>query len=136
MATPPDVVDHMAIFKGYSRVKDKFIGHDKSKKEYLKLRQKISDYVGSSMDNVHVTIYVDDVLDEPIIMCAGDGENILVITIDADANATHTWVQKTWKKVFRDALDNIESVVKNIATMIVSKASALVGSARPAIKEN
>lgn len=137
MATPPDVVDHMAIFKAYTRVKDKFIGHDKSKTEYLKLRESISRYIGSCMENVHVTIYVDDVLDEPIIICSGKGENKLVITFDADANFSHKWEKKTWKKVLRDAWDNIESVIQNIAQMIVSKTSGLVEFAhRLAIKEN
>lgn len=129
------MVDHRAIFNGYSRVRDKFIGHDKSKQEYLKLRSSISSYVGSSMKNVHVTIYVDDVLEEPIIICAGEGENKLVIIIDADANVTHNWEKKTWSKVLRDAWENIESVVKHIAQMIVSKTSALVGPRRLAVKE-
>lgn len=129
------MVDHRAINDGYLRAKDKFKGHDESKKEYLKLRQKISSYVGSSMKNVHVTIYVDNVLEDPIIICAGTGENKLVITIDDDAKVSHRWEKKTWSKVLRDAWDNVESVIQNIVQMIVSKTSALKGSVRLAIKE-
>lgn len=88
------------------------------------------------MDNVYVIIYVDDVFDELIIMCVGDGENIFVIIIDVDVNVIYIWVQKIWKKVFCDVLDNIEFVVKNIVIMIVFKVSVLVGFVCFVIKEN
>lgn len=84
-----------------------------------------------------MTIYIDEILEDPIEVLAGAGDNELVITIDEDANVNYEWTKETWSKVLRDAWNHVQSIIQEILEFITSKASSLLsveGSNRPAIK--
>lgn len=85
-----------------------------------------------------MTIYIDEVLEDPIEVLAGAGDNELVITIDEDANVSYEWTKETWSKKVKDAWNNVQSILQEILGFITSKASSLLsvkGSNRPAIKD-
>lgn len=133
------MLNHKALHNAFKRVKQHFKGHDQLANAFYKLRGGINDIVSGCEDNVNVSIYIDEVLDDPIEVCAGAGENELVITIDKDANVSYSWPKETWLKCISDAWNHAKSVTKSIIEYIVSSVSDLLsveGPDRPAIKDH
>lgn len=84
-----------------------------------------------------MTIYIDEILEDPIEVLAGAGDNELVITIDENAHVSYEWTKETWSKIISDAWNLVQSILQDILGFITSKASSLLsvkGSNRPAIK--
>lgn len=107
------------------------------KKAFFNLRGGIHNFVSGCVKNVKVTIYIDEVLEDPIEVIAGAGDNELVITIDENAHVNYDWTKETWSKVLSDAWNHVQSIIQGILEFITSKASSLLslkGSNRPAIK--
>lgn len=84
-----------------------------------------------------MTIYIDEILEDPIEVLAGAGDNEHVITIDENAHVSYEWTKETWSKIISDAWNLVQSILQDILGFITSKASSLLsvkGSNRPAIK--
>lgn len=84
-----------------------------------------------------MTIYIVEILEDPIEVLAGAGDNELVITIDENAHVSYEWTKETWSKIISDAWNLVQSILQDILGFITSKASSLLsvkGSNRPAIK--
>lgn len=94
-------------------------------------------FVSGCVKNVKVTIYIDEILEDPIEVLAGAGDNELVITIDENAHVSYEWTKETWSKIISDAWNLVQSILQDILGFITSKARSLLsvkGSNRPAIK--
>lgn len=70
------------------------------KKMFIEVREMIHKLVRSCADNVKVVIHMNEILDDPIIVTAGKGENILLVTIHSETGVDHKWTKETWTKVF------------------------------------
>lgn len=84
-----------------------------------------------------MTIYIDEILEDPIEVLVGAGDNELVITIDEDAHVAYEWTKETWSKIFSDAWNLVQSILQQILGCITSKARSLLsvkGSNHLAIK--
>lgn len=103
-----------ALNKAYNMVKEKFNDNKEIKEAYRGIRDSIYEWVRSCADNVRVVVYVDDILDDPIIVAIGDQENRLRITIKTDGKVTYSWTKQTWTKIFRDVKETIISIAKGI----------------------
>lgn len=109
------------------------------KRVFFQLRGGIHNFVSGCVKNVKVTIYIDEVLEDPIEVIAGAGDNELVITIDENADVSYDWTKETWSKKIKDAWNNVQSILQDILGYISSKASSLLsvkGSNRLAIKDH
>lgn len=132
-------LNHKALHNAFKRVKDNFKDHDDLKKVFYKLRGGIHNFVSGCVQNVKVSIYIDEILEDPIEVLAGAGDNELVITIDENADVSYEWTKETWSKIIKDAWNNVQSILQDILGYISSKASSLLsvkGSNRPAIKDH
>lgn len=131
-------LNHIALHNAFKRVKANFTEHAEIKGAFYQLRGGIHNFVSGCVKNVKVTIYIDEVLEDPIEVLAGAGDNELVITIDEDANVSYEWTKETWSKKVKDAWNNVQSILQEILGFITSKASSLLsvkGSNLPAIKD-
>nr|XP_034312015.1 uncharacterized protein LOC117684354 [Crassostrea gigas] len=126
-------LDHKALHNAFKRIKEKFKDHSELKTAFYKLRGKIHTFIGNCVNNVKVTIYIDEVLDDPIEIRAGAGENDFIITIDKDANVTYSWTRETWGKVLRDAWNKAKDITERIIGFIASKVGTLISLATSAL---
>lgn len=124
------------MHEAFKRVKDHFKDHDDLKRAFFQLRNGIHEYVSGCTKNVKVTIYIDNILDDPIEVLAGAGDNDLVINIEEDANVKYRWTKETWVKKINDAWNQVQSTLERIIDHITSEASTLltvIGTNRLAI---
>ncbi|XP_062597224.1 uncharacterized protein LOC134258702 [Saccostrea cucullata] len=119
-----------ALNRAFVRVKQKFRDNEELRDSFYDVRDGIHEVVATCANNVKVVIYIDEVLDEPIIVCAGNQENRLRITIKTEGRVTYSWTKETWGKVFRDAWNGVKSLTKKIIGCIVSKARTILSLAR------
>lgn len=128
-----------ALNTAFARVKEKFKNHHDLKKAFQSVRDEINDVVQGCVNNVKVVIYIDEVLDDPIVVNAGEGDNKLRITIQPGGNVTYSWTYETFSKIFYDAWNGVKEITKNIIKGITSKLREMVSFAlsfipRPALK--
>lgn len=112
-------INDETIHKAFSKVKEKIRSKKELKKGYVELRKTITQTVRSCSDNVQVKIYIDEVLDDPIKITCGRGDNKLMITIDSEDGVEFTWTETTMAKAFWDGwglgTDIAKRVVQTIA---------------------
>lgn len=82
----------------------------KFKKNFIEIRGNISKLVRSCADNVKVVIHMNAILDDPIIVTAGKGENILLVTIHSETGVDYKWTKETQTKVFGNGWENARKV--------------------------
>lgn len=90
-----------ALNKAFCKVIGKLRNHEHQKCVFYDVRNNIDKVVQNCSDNVIVYIYFY-VLDDPIIICAGNAENVLEIYIDNNEEASYVWTELTWTKIARD----------------------------------
>lgn len=78
------------------------------------IRREINETVSGCADNIRVIIYIDRVLDEPMVFCHGKEENRLVITVKSDGKIDYTWTDRTLGKYIRDGLSGFASRICSI----------------------
>lgn len=96
-----EVIDE-ELTTAFARVKHKFHDYSMLREAFYKVRDKIFKTVKTCSDNVRVVIYIDYVLDKPIIFRIGAEENRLRISIRTDGKASYSWTKETWSKDFHD----------------------------------
>ena len=115
--------------KAFQRVQQKFneddLHHEKMKEALEDLRDEICDIVRHCSTNVEVVIYINSVLDKPITVKAGNGENRLRMTIKRNGKLTYGWTKETWGKFFTEAWEGVTSLMKRILGCIISCASEI-----------
>lgn len=128
-----EVIDE-ELTRAFARVKHKFHDYSMLREAFYKVRNKIFETVKTCSDNVRVVIYIDDVLDEPIIVRIGAEENRLRISIRTDGKASYSWTKETWSKVFRDGWKGEKPLIMKILGFFASKAIfAVAKNVLPAI---
>lgn len=106
-------VDARALNDEYVIHKQYFAAFNLQRNAYYNLRDNIPSYLKTCADNVELVIYVDDVLEQPIHVRAGKGENGVAITIRIDGTLAVKWTKETCsyeikiKEVNVEAVDNI-----------------------------
>lgn len=88
-----------------------------------KVRKEINETVRGCADNVRVVIYIDGVLDEPMIFSHGKEENRLVITLKRDGGIDYTWADRSLGKYLRDGIlgftNRICSILQSVAKPVM-----------------
>lgn len=72
---------------------------------FFQLRKIICELVRSCADNVEVVVKMNEILDDPIIIITGKGENKLLVTIHSETGICYRWTKETWTKMFRGLLE-------------------------------
>lgn len=124
-----EVIDE-ELTRAFARVKRKFNDYDELREAFYDVRDEITEVVKTCSDNVRVVVYIDDVLDEPIIVGIGAEENRLRISIRSNGKVSYSWTKETWSKVFRDGWEGVKSLTKKILGFIASKARAVFAIAK------
>lgn len=118
-----------ALNAAFARVKNKFVNRQDLKRAFLSVRDGINQVVQGCVNNVKVVIYIDEVLDEPIVVNAGEKENKLRITIQPGGNVTYSWTYETFSKILYDAWNGVKEMTKNIIKGITTKLSEMLSFA-------
>lgn len=71
---------------------------------FFQLRENICELVRSCADNVEVVVKMNEILDDPIIIITGKGENKLLVTMHSETGMSYRWTKETWTKMFRGLL--------------------------------
>lgn len=114
------------VHKAFSKVREKIKSQKGLRKGYSELRKSIAQTVKSCWNDVKVTIYMDEVLDDPIIITSGKGNNKLLIIIDSDAGVSFTWTEETMAKAFWDGWGIGSEITKSILKAIAGFSSVAV----------
>ena len=100
-------------------VKSHFKDHKLDKESFYTVRDGICQIVRSCYDDITVVIYFDDVLDDPLEMKVGDGNNRLVISI-RQGHISLSWAKKTWSKLFFDAREKVTDFATQVLNHFIS----------------
>ena len=119
------VLDDEVLTKAFQRIKHN-LNELKIREAFYNVRDEIHEYVKTCERNIRVVIYFDDVLDDPLVVVVGPGENRLRITIKRNGTVTYSWTKETWAKFFRDAWEGIKSLTVNVLQCIVSNVNLLL----------
>lgn len=122
-------INDETVNKAFSKVKDKLRSKKELRKGVAELRKLIAQTLQSCSDNVKVTIYMDEVLDDPIIIPCGKGDNKLLVTIDSDDGVDFTWTETTMAKAFWDGWGLGTKIAKKIVEAIAGFSSAALQTA-------
>lgn len=107
--------------------KHKLESFEKQKQGLYSARNKIVGLVNSCSNNVQLSIFVDDVLPQPIVIRAGKEENQLCIFIKSDGTVEDAWKKKTWKKRISDwfrvfvSTDTLGTIARAIIALIAAR---------------
>lgn len=85
----------------------KFEDFENQKQGLYNARDEIVDLVNGCSDNVCLSIFVDDVLDQPIVIKSGD-KNVLFISIKCNGTLKSTWKKRTIEKHLKDLYKRID----------------------------
>lgn len=80
--------------------------NQKLREMFFQFRDGICELVRSCADNVEVVVKMNEILDDPIIITTGKGENKLLVTIHSETGIYYKWTKETWTKMFRRLLGN------------------------------
>lgn len=78
--------------------------NQKLREMFFQFRVGIRVLVRSCADNVEVVVKMNEILDDPIIIITGKGENKLLVTIHSETGIHYRWTTETWTKMFRGLL--------------------------------
>lgn len=112
-------INDETVNKAFSKVKDLIRTKRGLRKGLADVRKLITQTVRSCSDNVVVKIYMDEVLDDPIVISNGRGDNKLVLTIDSEDGVDFIWTETTMAKAFWDGwgvgMNLVKAIVQTIA---------------------
>lgn len=108
-------VDHEALQCVYNKLDRELRGSHAQIQAYYKLRHAIHPHVNHCADNVKLTIYINDV---DIVICAGNKENEMVVTIEEDGNIIICWPKETQNKSVKDGIDGIKQIPKSFLSVM------------------
>lgn len=111
--------------KAFTRVKSQFKDAGALKELFYSVREGITEVVRSCSDNIRCVVYIDEILDEPIVVAYGKEENRLIITICSNGKVTYKWSHETWAKFLSDVLNEVQEITKNIVRLIRDKLASL-----------
>lgn len=118
-------INDETVNKAFSKVKDLIRTKKGLRKGLADVRKLITQTVQSCSDNV-VKIYMDEVLDDPIVISNGRGDNKLVLTIDSEDGVDFTWTETTMAKAFWDGWGVGTKITKAILQTLAGLSSAVL----------
>lgn len=95
-------------------MKEKIKDQKKVQDGLSQIRREINETVRGCADNVRVIIYIDGVLDEPMVFSHGKEENRLVITMDSNGGINYTWSDRSFGKYMRDGFSGFANRICSI----------------------
>lgn len=115
--------------EAFIRVKKKFEGHQREREAFYCIRDGFTPMIESCANNVRVVLYVDDILDEPIVVKMGDQENRLRITIKTNGTVTYNWDKETWGKIFKGVAMTVNALAKKLVSLFksIAESSGAIG---------
>lgn len=119
-------INDETVNKAFSKVKDLIRTKKGLRKGLADVRKLITQTVQSCSDNVVVKIYMDEVLDDPIVISNGRGDNKLVLTIDSEDGVDFTWTETTMAKAFWDGWGVGTKITKAILQTLAGLSSAVL----------
>lgn len=122
-------INDETVHKAFSKVKALIRSKRELRKGVADVRKSITQALKSCSDNVAVKIYMDEVLDDPIVISNGRGDNKLVITIDSEDGVDFTWTETTMAKAFWDGWGIGTQIAKAIVHSIASFSGAALQTA-------
>lgn len=90
------------------------------KDAYFDLRDSLHNMVKQCSDNVEITIYVNHILNQPIVIKRGKMENRIRITINGNGEVTHGWTKETWNKTLWDWFYGFFDLIERIVNVFAS----------------
>lgn len=122
-------MNDLDLQEAFVRVKKKFDGHQQQREAFYCIRDGFTPMIETCADNVEVVLYVDDILDEPIIVRIGDEQNRLVITIKTNGTVKYRWTKETWGKIFKGAAMTVNSLAKKLVSLFrsIAESSGAIG---------
>lgn len=96
------------------------------KNAFYDLRDQMSGLVKTCSRDVQVVVYFNGVLDDPLSVTVGPGNNRLRITIKRNGTFTYGWTKETLGKCFRDAWEDAKSIAKKILCLIAKTAYGIL----------
>lgn len=104
----------------YLQNKAHFNKDKKMKDAFFDLRDSLHNMIKQCSDNVEITIYVNDILDQPIVIKRGKMENRIRITINSNGEVTHGWTKETWTKTLWDWFYGFFDLIERIVGVFAS----------------
>lgn len=94
-------VDSNALNDALLKLKPLFKGFDQHLNAFYKVRDEIDGDLEFCADNVLIVIYLNDILDNPLVISSGSKEKQMHITINNDGTVTTAWNRRTSVNVSR-----------------------------------
>lgn len=86
----------------------------------FELRDSLYRMVKSCADNVEIAIFVDHILDRPIVIKRGNCENRIRISIKSNGAVTHNWTKETWAKKLWDWFYGFLGLIEKFGKTLLS----------------
>lgn len=93
-------VDSNALNEAFLKNKPFFKSFDNQKNAFYSIQVEIDEDMKLCSEEVKLVLFVNDVLDKPIIISSGSKENHLQITIRNDGTVIRKWIRITWVYFF------------------------------------
>lgn len=93
-------VDSNALNEAFLKIKPFFKGFDNQKNAFYSIQVEIDEDMKLCSEEVKLVLFVNDVLDKPIIISSGSKKNHLQITIRNDGTVIRKWITITWVYFF------------------------------------
>lgn len=94
-------MDSNALNDALLKLKPLFKGFDQHLNAFYKVRDEIDGDLEFCANNVQIIIYVNDILDNPLVISSGSKEKQMHITINNDGTVTKEWKRRTSVNVSR-----------------------------------
>ena len=86
------------------------------------LRNSLHTYLTDHADDTKLTIYLDDIMDEPWELVSGKGRNELLVTVDGSTgDIKYEWLKERWTKRFADRLKTLKDGIVDILSTVFGK---------------
>lgn len=92
---------------------------------FYDMRDEISGLLKACSRDIQVVVYVNGVFDRPLAVTVGPGTTRLQITIERNGTVTYCYTKETMAKLYPNALEYTNSIVKNILGLLVKKSKGL-----------
>lgn len=113
-----EVVDE-ELTRVFARFRERFSSNHEIREKFFEARDGITEMVRGCCDNVRITVFFDNILDEPLVVQIGKEENCLKITFKQDGRVIYCWTKETWRKFFRDCWEGGKCFIRNIISFLV-----------------
>lgn len=87
---------------------------------FFDLRDSVNEMVKNCSNNVQIAIYINHILDQPVVINRGNIENRIRITIKSNGEVTHNWTKETWAKKLWDWFYGFFGLMEKLGKLLVT----------------